>query len=1449
MATDQNVLIPVKLDAFVFNEPVCNSNKDRVKIAPITQPNYSFLRLGTGYLQSDIMHHADLHNAWPANRNSRFTDLGTGLPFRKRQGVYLHWTMPLVYRSGSTDTKPKSAGTSGKLAGVTSANQDAATPKFPNAPARWLVIRKINDMASVQPEEARNLVKKVTCWVVESDRRWKMEELDDNVDLQVDVSPFIFGTDNSDPTKPSVPLEDQAEVFIGKKTLLEEWKEEGERQARVDLKLLSSSNQLFPDYQPHCSNVFSMLDNFEYKPGQYLTQVDASYYVIGWNWRTDQDLFYVKEGSSTTLRRERLSTLNMEIKGSQKNSDEQVTEDMKKWLNSPDGTRSVCHGTIYNVKWNSQEVPKNVPGDDYAKLVNGTLPVSVGTTPLDALTTYAEAHKDIEKDPTIKRLEVIISKLEKFLLIKDDGVETQFEAKDLLYNWNYSRFEGGQRYYVAGSDKPNSGAIIPEDTLIKLSDLNRHQALFDALSRRVKQLRWRMFSEWWKYCILGDKPNRERDLNTREIVETLDTLIKDLEDEASGVHRTILGLTEANKNFLPGSQPTYYQQRDPTLLVGGVKSGWQPDYLETLKFRLDSQIQGSDTPFSLIGGDDWSPSIRQIENAIPDLSNSMKGLINEFVLLETERIGGPGDSISKQSPLYHDQLEIDKDDTTNQPILGPWRDLWNDTQPWFPLFLEWEVEYAHLAYDKFWTLKEHNKTHGEPGKIHYIIKEDVDIQKELDGIALKDRDYRRLSGRVLILPQPSFSLEAKIRQFFDDTPALPDGNDLLPGDEQFIKNKLRQLGFISGPLAGFSSHLVTLEQGNHVKPILKKPDTGDLTVVPEAIRPKAGLYETSIAKIGIESDVTPYGTSKKKPSNGVSIFKPVAHGQFKFTKLNIIDKFGQTITAIDPRPSKTPNKVWPCISDWYKPHRRPGLPTQPNIIQGDKDDPTRCEYIQVPPTLNQPCRLNGAFLVPQAGKKEVKKPDPGTDSEELENPEVPGNPEEPGDPESPAPVPEGPFWRPTNEWDRPVWGWVVVNYANSGVQVFLPDGTFYREIRLGGEGSVTSPAWIPFKKPKDPSFGNTYEMQQLSLLVAKLGCDKYLTEFVGMINSATVKLQAPPSAYSEFTSSLIGRPMALVNMGWSLELAANELSSQLAEDLDPEKWLLPYPIPDKPNRDPIVERPAYQFKVKLGDRQRGFDGLIGYFQGKPSSECTFGDALHLDVFYSHYSGNDLRGPDLPREKYEFLNIINESNYPVFESHYIAPENKSAGVYETAYNTELSKHTFGALIDPFSPIHAYSGILPVREIVLPNWQWQTAIEKMKAFFHAGPVLVVKDVPPFVPAKELTADTPVKKVLKTDKNEVGVQLPSVSGDQWTWLQPYVYEPSKLEPKPEPKPGDPTLAENPVCPLPPPGPGDDLNEPKESYMGLAIDVLDMKSRLEEGPYTAIEGYLQLADAPAKS
>jgi len=74
--------------------------------------------------------------------------------------------------------------------------------------------------------------------------------------------------------------------FIGYKEKAERWKPKPEVR-RANLNLFTSSNQLFADYQPHNSNVFSIVDRFEITNEHgvevgVLTQAKASYFVIGW---------------------------------------------------------------------------------------------------------------------------------------------------------------------------------------------------------------------------------------------------------------------------------------------------------------------------------------------------------------------------------------------------------------------------------------------------------------------------------------------------------------------------------------------------------------------------------------------------------------------------------------------------------------------------------------------------------------------------------------------------------------------------------------------------------------------------------------------------------------------------------------------------------------------------------------------------------------------------------------------------------------------------------------------------------------------------------------------------------------------------------------------------------------------------------------------------------------
>ncbi|KAK0615570.1 hypothetical protein B0T17DRAFT_347175 [Bombardia bombarda] len=1396
VGVDQNVLLPLKVDAFVFNRAVCDAggkeadSKKKAKIAPIAQPNYSFLRLDERYLQSDIMNDVDLHNAWPAQKNSRFTDLGTGEPRRNRQGVYIHWTMPRVYRSGKA---------------VSDKSQDKdqqAQQKYPEVPTRWLIVRKIDDMSTIRPVEAATSgLKRVTAWILESDRMWDIDELDLDVDLQVDVSPFIK-TDTS-----KIDLKGQAEVFIGAKTKAESWKEtwrdsetgvsNKETSVRwVDLSLLSSSNQLFPDYQPHCSNVFSIVDNFNYGKGKFLEHASASYYVLGWHSKLRTDLFQPDEKEQVRLdkpRKELLSILNMKIKETVKDPKSpdggdkpvELPTAFKNWLKADKPTFTLCHGAMYSVQWDVEQPPKNIPADSFAELINGTLPISVGTTPMDALMAYAGAHEDDQTE--IAKVEKALKNLEEALLATDDGVESQAKASDMLYNWNYLRLDGGELFHLSGSDgggKPT----VPEHMQMKLIELNQLRRLADAVSRKLQRLRWSMFSEWWKFVTVH-MPKRDQDKN-KIINDAFDNValikgsISELEIQLGDIMKEIKVIqdADADKLFLAGTLPAFQQQRDPTLLVGGVKSGWEPDYLEPLKIRLDLQL-GKSEGRPKLDKDGWEDVMMGVSQMPEKIIASATALLQEFVILENKRDGKENPLITDQAPLFHDTVGS----TAKSPI---WRDFWHDTQPWFPLFLEWEVEYTHVP-DELWSLYENKPYLSKKKKLHFGIRSDVDLEEKNQNVA--ERDSRKLSGRVLILPQPSFSLRAKVKQLFDGTPS-DKLNDLAPEAERtLINDNLHLLEFLSAPLAGFNSHMVTVEQGNHVKPSVKDP-SGDLTFLEEAERRIIGLDGPTMASIGIESDVTPYGTSKKSNGRGFSVFKPVTHGQFKISKLNIIDKFGQAIHAVDPRITNSPQKVWPCISEWYQPQAKPDG-TTPNIIETEKTPEyrTNCEYVQVPPQINQPTRLRATFVMPTAVKT----------SDET--------------------VKQG--WRPANEWDNPIWGWVVVNYANSGLQLFLKDGTFYREVRLSGEtGATASPEWLPFKKPDNPG-GVAEDARQLSLLVAALTRDEdYLARFYKMLKAASATQDPMPSAYADFTNALVGRPLALANMGWALELATPELESQMADDMDKKdkyKHLLEINSP--------TGKPVYDFPVKLGDVERGFDGLVGYFNAKPLESLAKGDWLDLSQFFSHFAKGSAQQPMKTNDGEPRLVEIITDNYPRLHATYVDPTGKTAEAYDLALSETLN--VFGALVNPFSAVHGYSGILPVKELALPTWTWASSMSNMTAFFHAGPVLVADDVPKFKKSRRLSSGKPVTVVEKPD-GEVGVRLASTSMSQWVWLQPY----SKDEIPPEER--DEEDGE---------GNGEDETD-LETYMPLAVDAPDLKARLAEGPYTALEGYLQMAPSVKK-
>lgn len=1267
MAVPMNLAIPVKLDAFVFNKSVCDgkpgdaTTPPDAKIAPIAQPNYTFLRLENSLIQNDILDHVDLHNAVPWSTNPRLVDLGqNGAVRSKRLGVYVHWTIPRFYRSGIASTpsanssQPQQRTKKGFAVPPQDSLPDYSSPEFPQLPNRWLVIRQLdpNAVTTVPNSSQGAQIDSVTAWIVESDRSRKIEDptlLD--ADLQVDVSPFVTNQSTSSTSPGNISIAEQAEVFIGYKTAASGWSEDSDPTvSRADLSVVSASNQLFPDYQPHCSNVFSILDPFSCTingEAGNLKEAVASYYVMGWHSDAANDPLNGTGSSDGVTRQVRLKNLSMALKG-----EAPWPPDIQEWLGSTSPSRVLCHGAMYDVRWNVDSLPLNVPANNASYSLADSMPVAVGTTPMDSLLAYVQSHQEspLEKD---------LFALAPLLRAQDDGVAAQRVAMDELQTWDFSRHLGGVHWHFQNATGNTAQDPTPDEAGY-LEQLNHLQRLWDSTARQIVEVRWQMFSYWWQYASLSSTDREKADYPLGQLSQQF----SDLTSLAGAAQQAVTALSTDTHKFsqlpMPGVDQEFNQRRDPTLLIGGIEAGWPDDYLDTLLVRLDSQFIQPSTPVS-----DISPYCTSV--LPPILQPTAAALVQEFNALAPASpgaapLGGnPSAGDLEFVPLYHDHGK-------HGDPQGPLRDQWGDTQPWFPLFIEWEVDYFHIQWDD-WQLNGELK-----GQLDQRWK--LGIKPGVDLPQGPNTDTRTLSGRILLLPQPNFALQASIADLFSNTdPKLIAKYLPNPEDQQWVQTKAYTLPFLSAPMDGFTAELLTLVKGTHIKPNARFPQTGysvqGVQPLPDAEIGPFGADELSI--IDTKSEETPFGTLvlfQVSPTSKIP-FKPCTHGQFRFTKLNVIDMFGQAISAIDPRYGYEDRlAVYPCLSDFFAPGQLPN--GQPNVVE-PPPKPGFCEFAQVPPAINQPARLNCCFV-----KHDTRQDgDPSTYS----------------------------YWRPTTEWENPIWGWVVLNYADYGVQLFLPDGTFYREVRIAAPtapiSAPVSAKWLPFDPP--PTTGDP-DTAQLDRLVALLTAQDqtYVLAFIAMLNQSLESSTSAPGAYGTFLNSLVGRPMALVNAAWSVELGADAKKDQSSLDGHENK---------QQDTGLLESAEIYNFPVKLGDKDRAHDGLVGYFNALATPQP--GNELDLNCIYTYFTGdsnNNHRGGNTAAAQSP-LNLIGTGNYPALPSFWLDPSNfigtpshpkgpqQSADEYTKAWNEKLN--VFGLIVDPFTSVTSYTGgVFPIGTLQLP-----------------------------------------------------------------------------------------------------------------------------------------------------
>ncbi len=346
----------------------------------------------------------------------------------------------------------------------------------------------------------------------------------------------------------------------------------------------------------------------------------------------------------------------------------------------------------------------------------------------------------------------------------------------------------------------------------------------------------------------------------------------------------------------------------------------------------------------------------------------------------------------------------------------------------------------------------------------------------------------------------------------------------------------------------------------------------------------------------------------------VEFFQFLRAGQFFVNRLSLQDKFGQEVQIVE---SGNENR------------RRVVVPQGMKVFHPMEDE-RRGHLFQLVPKINQ-----AAQLVPYPAYHKHK----GTDTDGVA-------------------------------------GWVLHNYMESSLVFYQPNGKFVGELirgKTGGEWSGRPRDKYLELKDLKADFETLHGFIQA---IKKLSAKDFDT-ILEYIDDQVARIEPGSEAFHSEVVHIYGRPLALMEMSFEVELQGEPLKTS-----SPEGLRMDTDVAD------------YAFPVKIGDPDHYRDGLIGYFTSKKGGDFDF-SAMHA------YR--------VPHPKF-----LKEREHP--------------GSYPTLsvgkYGASVS--TFLFLWDPQAPIHLETAILPVFRMEFPDEILGQVLPKMGHYFRMDALLTKKTI---------------------------------------------------------------------------------------------------------------------------
>jgi hypothetical protein len=229
---------------------------------------------------------------------------------------------------------------------------------------------------------------------------------------------------------------------------------------------------------------------------------------------------------------------------------------------------------------------------------------------------------------------------------------------------------------------------------------------------------------------------------------------------------------------------------------------------------------------------------------------------------------------------------------------------------------------------------------------------------------------------------------------------------------------------------------------------------------------------------------------------------------------------------------------------------------------------------------------------------------------------------------------------------------------------------------------------------------------------------RFLSHFINTIDDALDNIHPEVAVEQQGINLLIGKPVALVRASVDLELlglpAINQKWDVFRQDMEQ-------------NRRTTDAFTQVEFPVRIGEYGQLNDGLIGYWlEEKISGNIQY----EGDVFYS------------PQSDY--------IDTPKIESQFDSPDRED-GPINFYQSIDDAPQFLSILMQPQGSLHATVGILPNKEISIPDSQYTEALDTIQTSFLTAPILTPKG---------------------------RIQLPLSTGKDytWSWVERTAYTPEE-------------------------------------------------------------------------